>query len=194
VLAITRARTVLKQSAAEGIWSMPNGLQGYQLLAAWSQRRVDAFVQIVRDPRLQRGADDEALKNFTGVGSQEAITGHRLNNGSSCIGGQADGMNRANNDLRDWPDEGGARLPKGEYGVNGWVNDPAAVSRVRELYPPSRVMRVKIENDRRVFLNAMAQIKDAMVLGVDKKVYVEPTIWTIEWAQCYYNYPISRSN
>jgi hypothetical protein len=33
-------------------------------------------------------------------------------------------MNRSNNDLRDWLDEGGARLPKGEYGVDGWVNDP----------------------------------------------------------------------
>jgi hypothetical protein len=51
-------------------------------------------------------------------------------------------MNRANNnDLRDWLDEGGARLPKGGYGVDGWVNDPATVSRVRDFYPPSKVMR-----------------------------------------------------
>ena len=183
-----------QQSAEEVIWSLPNGLQGYQLLGAWSQRRVDAFVQIVRDPRLQRGADDDVLKNMTGTGTQEAITDHRLNNGSSCIGCHADGMNRANNDLRDWLDQGGARLPKGEYGVDGWINDPATVSRVRELYPPSAVMRAKIENDRRVFLNAMAQIKEGMMLGVDKNVYVEPTIWTIEWAQHYYKYPVSRSN
>jgi hypothetical protein len=74
------------------------------------------------------------------------------------------------------------------------VNDPATASRVRELYKPSSVMRVKIESDHRVFLNAMAQIKQGMVLGVDKNVYVEPTIWTIEWAQRYYKYPISRSN
>jgi arylsulfatase A-like enzyme len=47
---------------------------------------------------------------------------------------------------------------------------------------------------RRVFLNAMAQAKQGMVLGVDKNTYVEPTIWTIEWAQHFYNYPISRSN
>lgn len=111
-------------------------MQGYQLLGAWSQRRVDAFVQIVRDPGLQRGVDDEAPKNLTGTGTNEAISDHRLNSGSSCIGCHADGMNRANNDLRDWLDEGGGRLPKGEYGVDGWVNDPATVSRVSELYPP----------------------------------------------------------
>lgn len=55
-------------------------------------------------------------------------------------------------------------------------------------------MRVKTENDRRVFLRAMAQIKQGMVLGVDKNVYVEPTIWTIEWARNFYKYPVTRSN
>ena len=51
-----------------------------------------------------------------------------------------------------------------------------AVKRVRELYPPSSEMRVKMENDRRVFLNAMAQIKQETILGVDKNTYVEPII------------------
>lgn len=32
------------------------------------------------------------------------------------------------------------------------------------------------------------------LLGVDKNTYVEPTIWTIEWAQHHYNYPQTRSN
>jgi hypothetical protein len=59
------------------------------------------------------------------------------------------------------------------------------VARVRE--------RAKQENDRRIFLNAMAQVKQGMVLGVDK-TYAEPIIWTVEWAQYYYKYPISRSN
>jgi hypothetical protein len=54
-------------------------------------------------------------------------------------------------------------------------------------------MRAKQENDRRIFLNAMAQVKQGMVLGVDK-TYVEPIIWTVECAQHYYKYPISRSN
>jgi hypothetical protein len=40
----------------------------------------------------------------------------------------------------------------------------------------------------------MTQIKQGMVPGVDKNVYVEPTIRTIEWAQRYYKYPISESN
>ena len=68
------------------------------------------------------------------------------------------------------------------------------VKRVRELYKPSSVMRQKMESDRQVFLNAMAQVKQGTVLGVDKNVYVEPTIWTIEWAQHHYNYPITRAN
>jgi hypothetical protein len=29
---------------------------------------------------------------------------------------------------------------------------------------------------------------------VDKNVYVEPTIWTIEWARNFYEYPVTRSN
>lgn len=40
----------------------------------------------------------------------------------------------------------------------------------------------------------MAQIKQGMVLGVDENLYVEPGIWTIEWAQRFYNYPETRSN
>jgi hypothetical protein len=74
------------------------------------------------------------------------------------------------------------------------VNDPATVARVRELYPPSSTMRVRTEDDRRVFLTAMAQMKQEMVLGVDKNVYVEPAIWTIEWARNHYKYPVTRSN
>jgi hypothetical protein len=82
----------------------------------------------------------------------------------------------------------------GGYGVDGWVNDASTVGRVRELYPPSSEMRAKIESDRRVYLTAMAEIKRAMILGVDKNVYVEPAIWTIEWARDFYKYPVTRSN
>jgi len=183
-----------QQSAEEIIFSLPNGLQGYSLMGAWNQRRVDAFTKIVRDPRLQRYVEDKTIANHTGDAFAAAITDHRLNNASSCIGCHADGMKRANNDLRDWLDEGGSRLPKGEFGVDGWVNDAATVARVRELYKPSSVMREKIETDRRVYLDAMAQIQQGMILGVDKNIYVEPTIWTIEWAQHHYEYPITRSN
>jgi len=83
---------------------------------------------------------------------------------------------------------------EGEYGVDGWVDDPATVARVRELYPPSSDMRVKIEDDRRLYLTAMAGIKQGMILGVDKNVYVEPTSWTFEWARNFYGYPVTRSN
>ena len=110
------------------------------------------------------------------------------------MGCHIDGMNRANNDIRDWLDAGGNRLPKVANAVDPWVNNPDAVKRVRELYPTTSEMRVKMENDRRQYLNAMAQIKEKMVLGVDKNTYVEPTIWTIEWAQHFYKYPVMRSN
>ena len=101
---------------------------------------------------------------------------------------------RSNNDLRDWLDEGGARLPKGDHGAGAWMNDPATVKRVRELYKPSSVMRPKMESDRRIFLAATAKINEGMILGVDKNTYVEPIVWTTEWAQKHYKYPVARSN
>ena len=55
-------------------------------------------------------------------------------------------------------------------------------------------MRGKIEDDRRIYLTAMAQIQNQMILGVDKNVCVEPAIWTIEWAQKFYKYPVTKSN
>jgi hypothetical protein len=143
----------------------------------------------------ERVAGDETIDNLTGFGRDSGISDHRLNTASSCIGCHIDGMNRINNDLRDWLDEeGGRRLPKGEYGVDAWVNDPATVARVRELYPPSSEIRAKIENDRRVYLTAMAEIKQDMILGIDKNIYVEPAIWTTEWARNFYGYPVTRSN
>jgi hypothetical protein len=65
---------------------------------------------------------------------------------------------------------------------------------VRELYKPSSEMRAKTESDRRIFLAAMAKINDGMILGVDKNTYVEPIVWTTEWAQKHYKYPVARSN
>jgi hypothetical protein len=40
----------------------------------------------------------------------------------------------------------------------------------------------------------MAEIKQEVILGVDKNIYVEPGIWTIEWARNFYGYPVTRSN
>ena len=180
-------------SAEEVIWSLPNGLQGYALFGAWAQRRVDAFTQIVRDPRLQRYVADDTNDNVTGTGRSAAVTDQRLGV-ASCAGCHSDGMNRANNDIRDWLDESPGRIPRGENGAGEWVNDPETVARVRELYPPSSEMRPKMESDRAQFLGAMAQVREGMILGADKNTYVEPIVWTTEWAQKYYRYPIGRSN
>lgn len=180
-------------SAEEVIWSLPNGLQAYAIFGAWAQRRVDAFTQIVRDPRLQRYVADKTNSNFTGTGRPAGVTDQRLGV-ASCAGCHADGMKRSNNNLRDWLDEGGAEIPKGENGAGAWIHDPATVKRVRELYKPSSEMRVKMENDRRIYLGAVAKINEAMILGPDKNTYVEPIVWTTEWAQKHYKYPVARSN
>jgi hypothetical protein len=180
-------------SAEEVIWSLPNGLQGYAIFGAWAQRRHDAFTQIVRDPRIQRFTSDSTNDNLTGPGRNGAVTDQRLGV-ASCAGCHIDGMNRSNNDLRDWLDESPQRIPKGQNGAGEWVKDAATVKRVRELYPPSSEFRTKMEGDRRIFLNAMAQVKDGMILGTDKNTYVEPIVWTTEWAQKHYKYPVARSN
>src|SRR5215831_7164985 len=180
-------------SAEEVIWSLPNGLQAYAIFGAWAQRRVDAFTQIVRDPRIQKYVGDKTNSNLTGTGRVGAVTDQRLGV-ASCAGCHADGMKRSNNNLRDWLDEGGSQIPTGANGAGEWIHDPATVKRVRELYKPSSEMRAKMENDRRIFLGAVAKINDGMILGVDKNTYVEPIVWTTEWAQKYYKYPIARSN
>jgi mono/diheme cytochrome c family protein len=180
-------------SAEEVIWSLPNGLQAYAIFGAWAQRRVDAFTQIVRDPRIQKFVADKTNSNLTGTGRPGAVTDQRLGV-ASCAGCHIDGMKRSNNNLRDWLDEGGAQIPHGNNGAGEWVNDPATVKRVRELYKPSSEMRAKMENDRRIFLAAEAKINEGMILGADKNTYVEPIVWTTEWAQKHYKYPIARSN
>jgi hypothetical protein len=180
-------------SAEEVIWSLPNGLQAYAIFGAWAQRRHDAFTQIVRDPRIQKYVADKTNSNLTGTGRPGAVTDQRLGV-ASCAGCHIDGMKRSNNDLRDWLDEGGARIPKGQNGAGAWVNDPATVKRVRELYKPSSEMRPKMESDRSIFLAAVAKVNEGMILGVDKNTYVEPIVWTTEWAQKHYKYPVARSN
>lgn len=186
-----------QQSAEEIIWGLPNGLQGYALGGGFNQRRVDAFVNIVRDPRILRPevsgktVTDAAINNATDF----AVTDVRLNTGSSCIGCHSDGMNRGNNDLRDWLDDGtlGTRIG-GAHGVDGWVNDAAQVSEVKKYYPPSSVMRQRMEADRERYFTAESTIKHGMMLSPDKNMGVEPTIYTIEWTRNFYDYPVTRSN
>ena len=104
-------------------------------------------------------------------------------------------MNRMGNDMRNWLDNAQSRLPTGPYGVDDWINDPQTVARVRELYPEENYVRDMIEDDRLGFLEAFGKIKEDMILGNDKNVYVEPIIWTVEYAQREkYNYPQTTSN
>ena len=74
------------------------------------------------------------------------------------------------------------------------IEDDETLTRVRELYPPSSELRALLEEDRKPFLQAMAQIKRGMLRGTHKNLYVEPLIWTIEHAQTKYAYPQTRSN
>lgn len=189
------------QSASEIIYDLPNGLQGYYLTGGFNQRRVDAFTNIVRDPRILTGAADNiahmtgyAYTNTAGTGGFRGAD-PRLNNGSSCIGCHADGMNRTNNDLRLWLDKAPNRLPKGTYGVDGWINNAQTVARVKELYPTNDWWKDQIEKDRQGFLASMGEIKEAMMLGSDLNVYVEPIIWTVEHVQrVKYKYTQTTSN
>jgi hypothetical protein len=180
--------------AEESLWSMPNGMQGTALFGAFNQRRVDAFTLIVRDPRIFPKVDDKDLDNHTGFGREIGVADLRLNTGSSCIGCHTDGMNRLNNSLRDWIDEDSPSLEIVKAGVDQWIDDAKTVARVRELYPPSADLRRMIEDDRRLFLGAMAKIQQGMALGVDKNVYIEPTIWMIEAARKVYGYKQTISN
>ncbi len=67
-------------------------------------------------------------------------------------------------------------------------------SRTRSRAQSTVRPRATIENDRRIYLTAMAKIKQDMILGADKNLYVEPAIWTVEWARDFYDYPVTRSN
>ena len=69
-----------------------------------------------------------------------------------------------------------------------------SAARVRERYPPSSELRALQEQDRKPFIEAMVRIKRGMLRGIDKNLYVEPLIWTIEHAQSKCDYPQTRSN
>lgn len=194
----------LQQSASEIIYNLSNGLQGYYLTGTYNQRRLFAATDVVRDPRrmLNQGDDIAFLTGFyQGVDTEDEgsandnESGRLLIVGSSCIGCHADGMNRVNNDLRHWVDNTPDRLPRGPYGVDGWINDQQTVARVRELYKPNADWKATVEADRELFLQVMAKIKHGMVLGEDKNIYVEPVIWTVEHVQrVKYGYPEKAVN
>lgn len=171
----------VQQSASEIIWNLPNGLQGYAIYGGLNQRRTDAFSFIVHDPRRMRNASDAAVNAGAFAGGDI-----RLVTGGSCLGCHVDGMNRASNDLRD-------RLDQNVL-MTSWVADANIANQVRELYPPSSVTHPMIENDRRGFFDAMAKIRGGMILGENQNLYVEPIVWTFEWAQKFYGYADTVSN
>jgi cytochrome c553 len=167
----------VQQHASETFWELPNGLQAYAIFGGLNQRRTDAFMFIVVDPRRQRAA-----VNNGGNPHGEL----RLNQAASCMGCHEDGMKRENNDLRDKLENGSLDAP--------WTSDASIVERVRELYPTTEETRQIIENDHIPFYEAMLQIREGMILGEDKNLYVEPIVNTFEWAQIYYGYPSTLAN
>lgn len=194
----------LQQAASEMIWDLPNGLQGYMLTGAFNQRRVDAFINIVRDPRIIRDATDEIGHfidfEYTRSGGRKGNAGDpRLNVGSSCIGCHVDGMNRINNDSGDWArmekeKRGSSPWPKGKYGIDAWIDDGKTLDKIIELYPPSETINEYNEEARKTFLGSMTEMKEGMMKGVDKNTYVEPVITVVEYVQSTYNYPQTTSN
>lgn len=167
----------VQQHASETFWLLPNGMQAYAIFGGLNQRRTDAFTFIVVDPRRIRSAGNNG-------GSSRGDL--RLNQAASCMGCHEDAMKRENADLRDQLDDGTLKA--------SWTSDSSTVERVRKLYPTTKELRRIIEDDHKPFLDAMVQIRDGMVLGEDKNVYVEPIVWTFEWAQIHYKYADTVAN
>jgi hypothetical protein len=167
----------VQQHASETFWELPNGLQAYAIFGGLNQRRTDAFMFIVVDPRRQRAAANNGGNPHGDL---------RLNQAASCMGCHENGMKRENNDLRDWLENGKLEA--------SWTSDASTVERVRKLYPTTEETRQIIENDRIPFYEAMLQIREGMILGEDKNLYVEPIVDTFEWAQIYYGYPSTLAN
>ena len=102
------------------------------------------------------------------------------------MGCHSDGMKRENADLRDRLDQGVMQA--------AWTGDANVADQVRKLYPASSVLRPLMENDRRPLFEAMAQIREGMILGEDKNLHVEPIAWIFEWAQRHYGCADTISN
>jgi cytochrome c553 len=167
----------IQQHASETFWTLPNGLMGFAIFGGLNQRRTDAFTIIVNDPRRARSA-----ANNGGNPRSEL----RLNNPASCMGCHEEAMKRENNDLRDKLDDGSLKA--------SWTSDKSVVDHVRKLYPETKALRKVIEDDHKSFLDAMLKIREGMMLGEDKNLYVEPIVNTFEWAQVHYKYADTLAN
>ena len=184
----------VQQQASEIIWDMPNGLQGYAIYGGLNQRRVDAFSFIVHDPRRLLNASDAAIACRGPASARAACAAKavipseiRLMTGGSCMSCHIDGMNRMGNDFRD-------QLDNKTLQQVSWLGDADMEAKVREVYPPTAMVRPQIEQDRKPYFDAMAQIRGGMILGQNQNLYVEPIGWGFEWAQKFYKYTDTISN
>jgi hypothetical protein len=188
-----------QQSESQLIYTLTNGLHGYLLAGGQNQRRLDTFQLVYRDPRLIPTANDDIVymsgygytKNSSTAGG---VNDPRLNVGASCFSCHSSGINRVNNDLREWLDNKPEQLPVGQYGADSWIGNAATVARVRDLYKPNSSAKPKIESDRYKYLQTMSIIQNGMVWGKDKNIYVEPVVWTADLAKEIYRYKTTTSN
>lgn len=166
----------LQAQAGEVIWTLPNGLQGYAIWGAGNELNRDAFTFVVVDPR--RGGSLNRYAFRLGEG-----TSWRLLNGASCMSCHAEGLNRAQDDMRPYLARNRDRF------------DAPTLARLERLYPGSDVMKAQIEKDRAIFAEAMRAIREAMIVGTpDKSLYVEPVSYLFETAQRLYGYKNTQSN
>ena len=170
----------LQAQASEIIFSLPNGLQAYAIYGAGSQLRKDAFTFVVVDPR--RGG---AIGEGFGFGYVRLGEGGnwRLLNAASCMSCHVDGLNRGPDGMQRYLD------------ANPGAYDEATTQQVRQLYPGDEVMGPQIEADRELFLQAMDQVSEEMILGTaDKSLHIEPIMFLFETAQQIYGYANTESN
>lgn len=117
-------------SAAEIIFGLPNGCQGYMIAGFANQRRNDALRDIVVDP------------------NDGARNGGRLLNGVSCESCHMYGLQTTHDDMREHLEEN-----RNQYRARTYQT-------ALELYPGTDVIREKVTQDRDRFMNAMAEMAE----------------------------------
>ncbi len=160
-------------SAAEIIFEMPNGMDGYYIAGAFNQRRLDAFTFVVCDPSRGGPCNDRV----SGEGDL------RLINGASCMDCHKDGMKYMIDELTPFVAENPNRF------------DEAEQARIAELYPGQAFLDSAIAQGRERFLDAMDEIIQGMAMEVQGYVRIdEPINALARCAMKRYDYSMSESN
>ncbi|MEJ2669106.1 MAG: hypothetical protein P8077_02190 [Gammaproteobacteria bacterium] len=160
-------------SAAEIIFELPNGLDGYYIAGAANQKREDAFTFVVCDP--ERGGPC-----FDRESGQEEL---RLINGASCIDCHEDGMKFMYDELTPMIAEGTDIFTEAER------------ARIAELYPGQTFLDAALREGRERFQSAMTTMIDAMAVSPAEYVRIdEPVNALARCAMTRYDYPMSTSN